>query len=105
MKPSSTILPDLRISNPRIEIEADGDFGPANEINCPATTRLSNKQPVEINGTWFHVELFEVDKEGNAVNPSLQEHVDAVWKLCGARPATIDINDRHYVSVMFPHEA
>jgi hypothetical protein len=97
-------LPDLTIANPVIALEADGDFGPTDEENCPATTRLSNKQPVEINGGFFHVELLEVDDDGQAVNPSLQENVDAVWTLCGARPATIEIDGKNYVTVLFPHE-
>jgi hypothetical protein len=88
----------LEISTSIVPIEADGDFNAS-----PATTRLSNQHPIEINGGWFHLEAIEVDEAGDAVNPSLQENIDAVWTLCGDQPASTEINGKRYVTVVFPH--
>ncbi len=96
----------LNISSSVIFLEADGDFdADGGNEGSPATTRLSNKQPVEINGAWFHSELIEVNEAGEAVNPSLQENIDAVATLCGDRPATIALKGKTYVAVIFPHAA
>jgi hypothetical protein len=93
-------LPNLVVPTQTVALEADGDFDP----DYAATTRLSNKKPIEINAICFHVELLEVDRHGDAVNPSLQPNIDAVTTLCGARPAEMVIAGRHYVAVIFPHE-
>ncbi len=102
MKPLSSPF-RVVVKTPVIALEADGDFGRSKGRRRWATTRLSNIQAVSLNGSWFHLELFEVDEEGNAKNPALQADVNAVTTLCGERPAAMEIGGKHYITVLFPH--
>jgi len=93
-------FPDLVVKTPVIALEADGDFNSKGEL----LTRLSNSTPVQIGDLWFHMELIQVDDNGDAVNPSLQPNIDAVTTLLGGRAGETEIASNVYVPVLFPHE-
>lgn len=99
MKKPTPLRLDLKVKTPLITVQSDGDFNSKREVN----TRLSNRDPIEMNGLLFHAELYEVDINGDAVNPSLVDQVNAVTTLCGERPDEIVIDGKHYVPVLFPH--
>lgn len=83
-------------------LDPDGDF---NNDGTPATTRLSGI--ARIGCQFFHIEAIEVfplDENCwmEAVNPSLQGHVDHLFELNGDHSQTTEINGRHYVIYLIP---
>jgi len=92
-------FPDLVVKTPVIALEADGDFNSKGEL----LTRLSNSTPVQIGDLWFHMELIQVDDNGDAVIRRSSQYRRG--DDSARRPSWRD-GDRGnvYVPVLFPHE-